>query len=196
MPGTDKVEALVTKKTRWILKKLLFQRDRRPPKPKEYVSGESFSYLGGNYRLKVESGPFEYVTLKSGKLTVHVPSRVRKRDRYIRNALVGWYREHALNMLQDKVARYSKVVGVVPSSVGIKTFKSRWGSCSSNGHIQFNWKIIIAPNPIVDYVVVHELCHLRHHNHSPDFWKCVEWVLADYRERKDWLRANGAGMVV
>jgi len=102
------------------------------------------------------------------------------------------YREHALERLQEKAERYAKLIGVGPYSVGIKTFKGGWGSCSTKGHVQFNWKVIIAPTHIVDYVVVHELCHLRHHNHSPAYWNSVERVMPDYRECKDSLKRYGA----
>jgi predicted metal-dependent hydrolase len=186
-----KVEELVTKKTRWIREKLLLQQNFQAPKRKEYVSGECFTYLGRNYRLRVEPGSSGRVGLKDGRLLVHIPPSVRKQDHYIRNALTEWYRECAQAKLQEKVNRYAKIVRVTPSSVGIKTFKGRWGSCSHAGHIQFNWKIIIAPNRIVDYVVVHELCHLIEHNHSPQFWKCVERVFPDYRKCKGCLKDNG-----
>ena len=89
-----------------------------------------------------------------------------------------------------------KSTGVEPASAGIKTFKSRWGSCSTCGDITFNWKIIIAPNRIVDYVVVHELCQLKRHDHSPVFWKCVERVVLDYKECKFWLKQNGNGLEI
>ena len=189
--STDRVEALVTRKARWIREKLALQRAHPPPKPKEYVSGECFTYLGRNYRLKVESGPARSVKLKGGRLVMQVPPSVQKRDQYILDALTEWYREHALQKLQEKVQRYARVIRVSPSSVGIKTFSGRWGSCSTKGRMVFNWKIIIAPNHIVDDVVVHELCHLHHHNHSPEFWKCVERVFPDYGEAREWLKVNG-----
>ena len=78
------------------------------------------------------------------------------------------------------------------NSVGIKNYKSRWGSCTAEGDITFNWKVIMAPNRIVDYVVVHELCHLIHHDHSPKFWREVERFMPDYLECKEWLKHNGS----
>jgi hypothetical protein len=192
----EKVETLVNQKTRWIREKLLLQREHQPLKPKEYVSGECFTYLGRDYRLKVESCPSKSVKLKNGRLVVQVPLSVQKRDQYVQNALTEWYRVHALEKLRHKVERYAKVVRVAPSSVSIKTFQGRWGSCSTKGKMEYNWKIIIAPNRIVDYVVVHELCHLHHHNHSPEFWKCVERVFPGYRECKEWLKMNGRGLAI
>lgn len=189
--STEKVQALVNQKTRWIREKLLLQQEQEPPRAKEYVSGECFTYLGRNYRLKVESGPVRRVNLKSGRLVVKVPASVQKREQYIQSALTDWYREHALERLQEKVGRYAKVVGTTPSSVAIRAFTGRWGSCSTKGNMEFNWKVIIAPNRIVDYVVVHELCHLHHHNHSPEFWQCDARIFPDYAESREWLKVNG-----
>ena len=186
-----KLEELVDNRTRWIREKLLLQREHQLPKPKEYLSGECFTYLGKNYRLKLERGAAKSVKLTAGRLVVQVPASVQKRDQYVQAALTEWYRQRALEKLQEKVDRYAKVVRVSPSFVGVRTFKGRWGSCTSKGSLEFNWKVIIAPNRMVDYVVVHELCHLHHHNHSPHFWKCVERVFHDYQECKEWLKVNG-----
>ena len=114
----------------------------------------------------------------------------------IQLALIDWYRNHAEKRLQEKTKRYAKLISVTPNAVGIKSFKSRWGSCHMNGDIVFNWKIIMAPNRIVDYVVVHELCHLKHHDHSPKFWQAVEKVIPDYKRCKEWLKENGRGLEV
>lgn len=186
----NEVTALVTKKTKWIREKLLIQQQHPRTKLKEYVSGESFTYLGRNYHLKVQTG-VNAVKLMGGKLVVQVPCSVQKRDQYVQGALTEWYRTHALEKLREKVGRFSEIVGVTPVSVGIKTFKGRWGSCSTKGDLMFNWRIIIAPNRIVDYVVAHELCHLYEHNHSPKFWKHVERVFPDYKESREWFKVNG-----
>jgi predicted metal-dependent hydrolase len=190
-----RIEELVTKKARWIREKLKLHRESLAVKPKEYVSGEGFTYLGRNYRLKVENGKPKSVILKNARLVVTLPDGSKSPEK-VKNALVQWYRTHAEEKLGEKVNRYAKIVGVTPSSLGIKTFKSRWGSCSHAGHVLFNWKIIIAPHRIVDYVVVHELCHLIEHNHSPRFWKCVERVFPDYRECKGWLKENGRTLTI
>lgn len=186
----SRIESLLAKKARWIKEKLLLQSEAEPVKPREYVSGESFTYLGRNYRLKVEFGKPVSVKLRQGRLWVRVPEGCNNPGK-VRNALSWWYRTHAEQKLREKVERYARVIGVYPTAVRIKTFKSRWGSCDSRGLVQFNWKIIIAPNRIVDYLVVHELCHLKQHNHSPRFWTCVEAVFPDYKECKEWLKQNG-----
>jgi predicted metal-dependent hydrolase len=153
-----RIHEIVTKKTRWIREKLHLHRQSVPVKPKEYVSGESFTYLGRNYRLKVENSAERSVRLTNGRLTVSLHSKSTS-PQSVRDALTDWYRTRAEQKLHEKVERYAKVIGVQPASVEVKTFKSRWGSCHSDGRIKFNWKIIVAPNHIVDYVVIHELCH-------------------------------------
>ena len=151
--------------------------------------------MGKNYRLKVITGSTPSVKLIGGRLTATLPDG-SKNPENVRNVLEQWYRDHAEKMLKQKVERYSKIVEVEPVSVGIKSFKSRWGSCSVVGGLLFNWRIIIAPNRIVDYVVVHELCHMKQHNHSPDFWKCVERIVPDYLECKEFLKENGRFLII
>lgn len=188
---------LVKRKSRWIRSKILFNDEvRNKYKPKEYVSGESFSYLGRNYRLKIVKGEPDQVKLANGRFYVHIPDGAspNEREQVVVSSLANWYQEHALERLLEKSERLSKLIDHCPSSVAVKAYKSRWGSCTSKGIVCFNWKIIMAPHSIVDYVVVHELCHLVHHNHSKEYWKLVERVMPDFRERKEWLRVNGRGL--
>ena len=185
----ERINQILNDKRQWIKNKIHLHREALPINAKDYVSGESFSYLGRNYRLKVSSGHFAPVKLIQGRLVVTAPNG-SEQPHMIRNALVRWYRCRAEVKLQEKSKRYAAIIGVEPAGVGIKTFKSRWGSCSSKGKIDFNWKIIMAPNRIVDYVVVHELCHLKNHDHSPQFWKQVERVIPDYLDCKEWLKVN------
>ncbi|WP_288841663.1 M48 family metallopeptidase [uncultured Deefgea sp.] len=191
----ERIQKIVDEKTRWVKEKLYLHSQSMPLSNKEFISGEAFPYLGRNYRLKIEAGAFQPVKLKQGRLLVTLPLESTTPD-LIRNALVRWYRHQAEQRFVEKVRRYAKIIGVKPASVGVKTFKSRWGSCSVKGEILFHWKVILAPHRIVDYVVVHELCHLKHHDHSPAFWKSVEAVIPDYLECKEWLKLMGAGLEV
>ena len=92
------------------------------------------------------------------------------------------------------MAYYQGKMGVEPKSVRVLDLKNRWASCSAGGHLNFHWKCMMAPTTILDYIVVHELAHLRYPNHTAAFWNEVDKVMPDYRERKEWLRVNGAGM--
>jgi predicted metal-dependent hydrolase len=195
----EKVIELVHRKSRWIRTKIdHFEEINHNQKQNAYVSGESFTYLGRNYRLKIVPGDFEEVKLMNGRFYVHIPTGtpLESRNQAILSRLTCWYKEHAIKRLRLKVSRYAKQVGVTPVSVGLKDYISRWGSCHTDGRIFFNWKVTIAPHSIVDYVVVHELCHLIHGDHSKQFWKLLETILPDYAERKKWLKVNGIGLKI
>jgi hypothetical protein len=185
----EKIDQILAEKRQWIRGKIALHLETAPISAKEYVSGEAFSYLGRNYRLKVEEGPFAPVKLIKGRLVVTTPHG-SKQPHMIRNALTQWFKHQANNKLRVKVDRYAAVVGAHPNGVGIKSFKSRWGSCTDKGRVEFNWKIIMAPIRIVDYIVVHELCHLKQHDHSPAYWREVERVMPDYQECRKWLKEN------
>jgi predicted metal-dependent hydrolase len=184
-----RVRELITQRTPWIKTKLRELSDRPEFKPKEYVSGETFPYLGKNYRLKVLQGDDCLVRLKNGRFIATI-SNSDEPQSLVQELLSEWYRNHAEMRLREKTERLAKIVDVAPRSVAIKTYKSRWGSCSARGDITYNWKIILAPHRIVDYVVVHELCHLLEHNHSARYWKHVERYVPNWRDCKDWLHKN------
>ena len=192
----NRIHDLIVKRSPWIRKKLKEAELFQPAKSKEYVSGETFPYLGKNYRLKIVSGETPSLKLKGGYLEATVPDCGLEREQEIRSHLLEWYQQHALKRLEEKTRRYAKIIGVNPQSVTIKNYKSRWGSCSVKGDVSYNWRIILAPHRIVDYVVVHELCHLLEHNHSSRYWKHVERHVPDYKERREWLRTAGAGSLV
>lgn len=107
-------------------------------------------------------------------------------------ALEKRYRRAAHEYIPARVAYFQQFTGGSYDKITIRDQKTRWGSCSSNGTLSFNYRLMLAPPKILDYVVVHELCHLKHMNHSPAFWHAVEDVLPDYRERKQWLKEHGS----
>lgn len=108
-----------------------------------------------------------------------------------REQLEKWYRKEAAMVFTEKAQEYARILGVHFQDIRIKDQKSRWGSCSSKGNLNFNWHLLMAPEPVCDYVIIHELCHLIHMNHSKDFWKQVEDICPQYRQYKRWLRENG-----
>lgn len=184
-----RIRELITKQTPWIQAKFKEQSERPTPKPKEYVSGESLSYLGKDYRLKVVLGANPSIKFENGDLVVTIPEREQQQNT-VKHLLENWFRTRAEILLRAKTERFSKIIKVSPASVSVGNYKSRWGACSSKGDITYNWKIILTPHRIVDYVVVHELCHLLEHNHSPKYWRHVERYVPDWRERRKWLKLN------
>jgi len=181
-----KVKTLIKKRNLWIRKKLEEDAKKTPLKIKEYISGESFTYLGRNYRLKVYEGNKPEVKLIGGYLEVSYLKKSKNNS--IKTMLINWYQDHAIKRLIEKTNRFAKIIGVNPKTISIRDYKSRWGACSSKGDISYNWKIIIAPHHIVDYVVAHELCHLKHPNHSLLYWKSVKHIIPNYQMCRDWLK--------
>jgi predicted metal-dependent hydrolase len=192
-----RLDDIVHRKARWIL-----QRQRRhedlppPPSPREFVSGETFGYLGRQYRLKLErtANPNDCVRIAEGRLIVPVARKESSRGRP-RERLVAWYRERACARLPERVAAWSTTLGLEPSSVLIREPKKRWGSADANGNLRFNWRIIQAPARLIDYVVAHELVHLAHTDHTRDFWSTLGRTMPDYEARREALRRLGRQLV-
>ena len=195
--GDERVAAILQQKRPWIVSKVAELKRVPPQKTKELVSGESFPYLGRNYRLKVQDGHQVGVCLSGGYLlaTIRPTEQGEQRQQRIQQYLDSWYKSRALERLTDKTNRYAERIGVTPSGISVRNLKSRWGSCDSRGQLLFNWNIIKAPHAIADYVVVHELCHLVHPNHSKDFWALVGRFDAAFQEHRDWLKRMGRSLL-
>tara|TARA_B100000029_G_C17398185_1_gene896035 strand:+ start:282 stop:989 length:708 start_codon:yes stop_codon:yes gene_type:complete len=193
----ESIIEILQKKRPWIRRKVVQLKEVPVPQPKEFVSGEAFPFLGQNFRLKVQEGHRVGVQLSEGYLLTTVrPSEVgEQRKQRIQQYLKSWYRSRAEERLQEKVERYSKQIGVSPKGLRVREFKSKWGSCDSRGTIAFNLNLIKAPHPIVDYVVIHELCHMIQPNHSKNFWKEVEKHDASYKEHRAWLKQRAGELI-
>lgn len=182
------VRRFLKEKSRWIReqtenvpKKQIQARNRR------FQDGSIFYYLGDPVRLLPQKSCGESVWCVQGELMIDQKMATpRKRQ----EQLEKWYRKQAKENIENRVSLFSGLIGESPNKVTIKTQKKRWGSCSSLRNLNFNWKLIMMPQEIIDYVVVHELCHLKEMNHSEAFWSLVGEILPDYRKRKEWLKNN------
>jgi len=191
------IEQFVLSKRKWIDKKLHFNEQiRLQYKPKVFITGETFYFLGAPYQLNITHEKQESILLNNNYLIAYIPARVKteKQQQYIRKQITSWYREQSEFQLNDRAHHFSTMIGKAPSHTGIKNYRSRWGSCHHDGRIYLNWRLIMAPEWVFDYVVIHELCHLIHHNHSPAFWQLVESISPTHKEAKSWLKINGLGL--
>ena len=192
-----RLDEVVSAKASWILKRLVgFRGLGAAPAPKEFVAGESYRYLGRSYRLKIErrsecTDPIASVHGAFLVVTIPRASGAEQRDALVRRAVVAWYRRQAARRIPTRVEIYTSRAGLRSPSVLIRDQEKRWGSCSSNGELRFNWRVMMAPMSLVDYVVAHEVCHLIVRDHSTRFWKLLETVLPDYEERRARLRVEG-----
>ncbi len=183
------VRELIVNRAAWIKQKINEARQTPPVPVKQFINGEPFPYLGKQYKLKIIHRNTPSLKLKRG----YFEASVDQSNSDIQSLLIDWYRRHASIHLTAKTERFAKIIGVAPNAVTVKGYRSRWGSCSSSGNISYNWRIILAPHRIIDYVVVHELCHLLEHNHSSRYWQHVERYTPDWRQCRDWLKNNPVG---
>lgn len=153
-----------------------------------YRDGALFPYLGKEYVLKIRqyrSYRKPGVMLDGDALAVLT---ARTDTEIVARAVLEWYRRQAGIVVTARVEHYRKELGEEVGEIRMKDVRSRWGSCSSRRNLNFNWRLVMAPPEVLDYVVVHELCHLKEMNHSPAFWKLVEGILPDYRKQREWLK--------
>ena len=186
------VEDIVRRKQEWIHTKLAHkERVLRATPAKEYVTGEGFYYLGKKYRLLMtdDPGPGQgdcRLRLRNGRF--HLPRSLADLGR---TQFVLWYTAQADAWIDHAVKNLKGRVAAEPSSISIRDLGFRWGSCEANGRIVFHWRTILLPPPVIRYLVLHELVHLREHNHSPAFYQILQRAVPDYVQLEQWLELNG-----
>ncbi|HEX9057167.1 MAG TPA: SprT family zinc-dependent metalloprotease [Ktedonobacterales bacterium] len=185
-------EPFLREKEQWILTTLdRIARETAAAAPAPLITGRRLPFAGRELTLVVRAdGPAgRYrVGLSGDTLTVTLPGGDQEQARV---ALEMWYRRQAAVIFADRLQIGNRAYGFTYQRVSIKEQKSRWGSCSKLGNLNFNWRLLLAPLPVLDYVVVHELCHLKELNHGPRFWKLVGRGCPDYAVHRRWLRLHG-----
>lgn len=182
-----RIEAFVRESERWVLRKIAEWRDRRPP-PIEWRDGASLPYLGRQLVLRVGEAARPTIALEAGELRLAVRDPAPEK---VHRAVVAWYKRAALVHLAARAFVLAQAGGLRVPRVFISPARSRWGSCNARGEVRLAWRLVKAAEPLVDYVVCHELAHLRHMNHSRAFWAEVERLCPDYRRlRSELLRLD------
>jgi predicted metal-dependent hydrolase len=189
------VVSLVKKKQRWIKEKLNIQQSLPELKIRNFIPGEYFDFLGQSCPLNIEKASQPHLIFQDEIFTAYVRNPEVDNARVIKSLFKKWYQGQAEKILLDKTELYAKIIGVNPGRISFKSFKSRWGSCSINGDLQYNWRIVMAPEEIINYLVVHELCHILHHNHSSVYWRTVARFYPEYKQSRAWLKINGRLLV-
>jgi predicted metal-dependent hydrolase len=190
------ITAFVHANRGWIETRLEAIRRRLTAHPgsPHLVDGAKIPFRGGWPRLRVmQSGRARPLVRHDGDLQVELPYRLppAEQEVEVERVLSGWLRREARLAAQAAVDRYGPRHGLVPRGLVIKAHRTLWGSCTARGVVNLNWRLILAPPAALEYVVVHELCHLRHRHHQPPFWRLVAELLPDYGRQRRWLRANG-----
>lgn len=192
--GVTEIDILkkVKSKARWIVQKQYYTKFINVNKiNREAVNGESYMYLGRNYSLLLDVNDDMkdiVVKLYRGKFIIETYTMDQEK---IKLALENWYREKTLLRVKERVNYFKQYFNMSPKYTKVKEQKKRWASCTSNNELLFNWRCSMAPANILDYIVVHEMCHMLYKDHSKEFWDKVSAVMPDYEVRKEWLRNNG-----
>lgn len=180
----------IDQKSSWIKAKL-YQHAQHPVFERQFVNGETVLFLGQSYSLQFKNAQSKpQISIVGNTIICH--ARLDKITKTaIRAAFIGWYKQQAQSYLTERSNKISQQTDLHAHSITVKTYRARWGSCTLSGHIQYNWKLLMAPPDVIDYVIIHELCHTKHHNHSATFWHLVETYMPDYRSARNWLKING-----
>ncbi|NJD89179.1 MAG: M48 family metallopeptidase [Betaproteobacteria bacterium] len=181
-----RVEKMVLESESWVLGKLEVWRQRQVP-VQRWEDGAALPYLGGELALRLRVARRAVAEISGSELLVAVPS---PDEEAIRRAVVAWYRRAALAHLAQRAFLHSRLAGLVPPRVMLSSANSRWGSCNSRREVRLAWRLVKARPALIDYVVCHELAHLRHMNHSREFWAEVARLCPDYRALRDELEAT------
>jgi predicted metal-dependent hydrolase len=193
----ERIEQIVEAKKYWIYKNLAEWRDLNATRVlREYRNGEGFLYLGRSFRLLLVANQTEPLQLRNGRFCLCRDLAEHGSMRAAREAFKNFYIARGRERMLDRVCYYAPKVGALVSKVEVRELGNRWASYSPRGNVAFHWKCLMAPPTIIDYIVVHELCHFHHLDHTSAFWNEVDKVIPAYHERKEWLKRNGAGFDV
>lgn len=185
----EELMEIVKSRFSWIQKAKEERKEYEAAK-KQFITGDIFYFLGNPCKLQMQMDPERIRTTVSLKADVlYVFTNVMERE-HLKDAIRKWYIHQAKMYLTKRVRFWGQYVDRPIGGIRIKEQKTRWGSCSTKGNLNFNWKIMMAPPKVVDYLVVHELCHLKFMNHGKDFWKEVEKLMPEYKNLKKWLKDN------
>lgn len=205
-PTDKEISDFVEQKIDWILKQRAIQEDREDMRlVRRFETDYSFPYLGEERLVEMQRGKKNEFSYENGKIVIKTPFYGALENDYeaeennaaiekLQNDLKKWYKKQATDYITKRVEYYEDIVGVTVNSVSIKSRKSQWGSCDSNGDVTFSWRLVMARPEAIDYVVIHELCHRKHMDHSRAFWNQVQKYMPDFKMQKQWLEENSVNL--
>ena len=198
----EKIHQFVQSKQEWIVQALARIAAKSQQHinlaPAVYGHGAEIPYQGASYQLAVRPTKLKKIKIEfSREFIAHVPDALIIKDHSaeIKEALIRWMKKESKAQVELLVKQHAVKKRLFPQAIKIKTQKSRWGSCGIHNDININWLLIIAPPEVLEYVVVHELCHIKVRNHSAHFWALVAEHLPDYQSRRHWLKKHGGSLM-
>ena len=195
----EAIELIEGKKRRIALltERVLQQEKRfRSQTDIQYSSGAKIPFLGSEIPLLIVPEERKRSRLEyDGSLVVRVQASLASQDvkKEVKRKVEGWFKERIKEEAVEVAAVFGKRIGILPKGINIKAQKRLWGSCGRNRIVNLNWRLGLFPRKVFEYVVAHEMCHLRHMNHSRDYWKLVASIVPEYKKYRDWLKFRGHG---
>ena len=188
---TSEIKKIVDGKKKWIFRKQLeFQKQNSVILKPTYIAGSKLPYLGRNLTLKIlKNKKTESVSLKKDTIIFSIKSKMSSKV-LVKKLYQEWLMEKSSQIFTSRLNKISKKLKLKPRKIIIKNLKDRWGSATSDNTINLNMNLIKAPKPVIDYVILHELCHLKIKGHSDKFWQMVKKFMPNYDEQKRWLELN------
>lgn len=186
------IKKIVQTKINWIEKKRHMWREIEASlQQRNWTSGEQLLVSGEKYKLVINEEKWrKSPSVRLTDSSIHVLTPVLD-SVFLRQAILAWYNRLAAETIEQRLSHYVQLMSLRPGTVRIKNQKTRWGSCSAQNNLNFNWRLVMAPQSVMDYVIVHELSHITHKNHSRDFWLLVDNYIPDRKISRSWLRKNG-----
>jgi hypothetical protein len=179
------IRNFISEKSAWIDRKLAEAAARPKFYPREFKDGETFLFRGGSHLLSI-------VDAQAAPLAFDGTFRITKKSLPdARRIFMVWYKSQASVLIRQRLNKYASSSGIACGEFNVTGARSRWGSCSAKGRLNFSWRLAMAPDHVLDYVVVHELAHLEHRNHSRRFWDRVGNILPSYLDSERWIKDHG-----
>ncbi len=187
------INRFVREKQNWI-QKTIQKQILLPAQEKEYTTGELFYYLGESFPLEVffEENARKGLVFWRNRFYLNSPDAADDGMSFF----VSWYKKKAREYLSERVEFFSRKLSLQPQQVKITSAGKRWGSCSEDNNLSFSFRLIMAPPAVIDYVIVHELMHIREKNHSSRFWKLIEAVMPEYKIHRRWLKEESSKFIL
>lgn len=176
------LDKLIIEKSKWIIKSM------ENIEKGNLVEEDRVILLGKYYETIIKKSNINRVFIEKDKVIINTVSLEKT---YTRKLIVDWYKKIATDIIGARAMEVSNKISIKPSKIIIKNQKSIWGSCNSKKEIRLNWRLVLMPYAVMEYIIIHELCHIKHMNHSKEFWSLVNYYCNDYKKSKIWLKENG-----
>lgn len=198
--STTQARQFIETKQEWVKRHIQGPTSNKHVAKREYACGDKFPYMGILLELKTQNTQLKRIKVQREEnvMMVSIPDFIvgEKRKELIKNSIMTWYKNEAKRVFKYKLDYYSQVMDLEYNRLRVKNQRTRWGSCSSKKNINLNWKILLAPNDVIDYIIIHELTHMKYMNHSQEFWQSVARYIPEYTSQKRWLKENGKNLSI